>query len=289
MFIRLSVLLLVSFTLLNAEMTKTIAFYTKNIAKVSDKDVQIAIHKILEVGSRRSGIMLQEAFPESVDAIVNGFVDGRYALITLNTYDVLQNYRQIQPYIGQMWTIAKKKKSPKMRYLLLVKRSRSKNFLDPKAKVAMLNYDYMQHLYLDSYLLKQYHKSTQNFFHKVEYFSSTSQVILKLFFSKVEACVVSEHAYNIAVELNPQLEKSLKVLDMSDKIFPSIGLTIARKGDQKIVELYDDFTYQKKDIKSLSNVLMLYKAEAIVPFTRDDMDKVREFYLSYLALKRKYE
>jgi len=285
----LFLLLLFAFVM-EAKEIKVVAFYTKNIAKVSNKDVQIAIHNILREGSRKSGIELKEVFPVSVEAIIDGFITGEYSLITLNTYDVMQNYERIEPYIGKMWTIAKKKDSPKMRYLLLVKKNRAGDTaLMQGGSVAMLNFDYMQNIYLDSYLFENYHKSAKEFFKNIETFQTSSQVILKLFFSKVDACIVSEHAYEVATELNPQLKSKIEILAASDKIFPSVGLTISRKGDNKMAELYSVFTYDKKDIKTLSHVLMLYKAEAIVYFSQKSMEDLRHFYEHYLALKAKYE
>jgi len=292
MYIRPFILLFFFFvTLSSAQETKLIAFYTKNIAKVSNKDVQIAIRKILQTGSQKSGINLQEEFPKSISNIIDSFINGKYALITLNTYDVLQNYEKISPYIGKIWSIAKKKRSPEMRYLLLVKKRDpiESSVLHRGARVAMLNFDYMQNIYLESYLLENYHQSSKEFFKKLSFYSSSSQVILKLFFSKVDACVISEHAYNIAVELNPQLKKHIKILASSKKIFPSVGLTISRKGDREIAKLYDTFSRDKNDIKTLSNVLMLYKAEAIVPFSQEKMDRLYAFYKHYHALKAEHE
>jgi len=290
MYIKWSVLWIVLFLLplLNAKETRVVAFYTKNIAKVSDKDVQIAIKNILKVGSEKSGIELKEEFPDSVDVIIDGFISGRYSLITLNTYDVMKHYQKLAPYIGKMWTIAKKKKTPEMRYLLLVPKENGDRLVNG-TKIALLNFDYMQNVYLDSYLLKNYHMDSKKFFQNIYTYSTASQVILKLFFSKVDACVVSEHAYQIAIELNPQLKNRIKILAYSEKVFPSVGLTISRKDDYKIVKLYNIFSQDKQDIKTLSNVLMLYKAEAIVYFSQKKMDKLRTFYKGYEVLKARYE
>jgi hypothetical protein len=71
-------------------------------------------------------------------------------------------------------------------------------------------------------------------------------------------------------------------------MFPSIGLTISRKGEKGIEALYKRFVKDKEDIKNLSNILMLYKAEAIVGFSQKDLDAVYSFYQAYSRMKEEY-
>jgi len=280
-------LLFLSFTLLNGNETKVVAFYTKNIAKVSDTDVRIAIDKILEGGSRESGLNLVEVFPKSIDELLKGFEEKRYALITLNTYDCMQNYKRLKPNIGKVWTIAKDKEHPKERYLLLVKKGTQITDLVDK-RVGYVRFNEMQRVYLEYITLSSVHMNGEMYFKHILRFATGSKAILQLFFNQVEGVVVSEHTYKTALELNPQLAQNLTILKSSDAMFPSIGLTISHKGEKGIEALYKRFVQNKEDIQNLSNILMLYKAEAIVAFSKEDLERVYNFYQDYSRLMQEY-
>jgi len=281
------VLLLLSFTFVSATETKIVAFYTKNIAKVSDTDVRIAIDKILEEGSRESGLNLVEVFPKSIDELLRGFEEKRYALITLNTYDCMRYYERLKPHIGKVWTIAKDKEHPKERYLLLAKKGTDITDLVDK-RVGYVRFSEMQRVYLEYVTLNSVHMNSEMYFKHILRFSTGSKAILQLFFNQVEGVVVSEHTYKTALELNPQLAEKLTILKSSDAIFPSIGLTISHKGEKGINALYKRFVQNKEDIKNLSNILMLYKAEAIVAFSKEDLERVYDFYQDYSHLMQEY-
>jgi len=281
--------LLLCFSIVNASESKTkiVAFYTKNIAKVSDRDVSIAIDKILESGSKESGLNLVEVFPKNIDILLKGFENNQYALITINTYDCMQYYERIRPYIGKVWTIAKDKTKPKERYLLLVRKGTQISDLVDK-KVGYVRFNEMQRVYLEYVVLSSMHMNSEIYFKHIIRFATGSKAILQLFFHQVDGVVVSENTYKTALELNPQLAQNLTILTSSEAMFPSIGLTISRKGEKGIEALYKRFVKDKEDIKNLSNILMLYKAEAIVGFSQKDLDAVYSFYQAYSRMKEEY-
>jgi len=283
----LSLILLYSTLYADETKKKVVAFYTKNIEKVSDTDVRIAIEQILQRGSKESGLFLVETFPKKMETLLKGFQSNKYALMTLNTYDCMKNYEQIRPYIGKVWTITKSKEHPKERYLLLVREGTQLTDLVDK-DVAYVRYSKMQKVYLEYITLEAMHMSGDMYYKHILHFATGSKAILQLFFKQVDAVVVSEHTYKTALELNPQLAESLRVLKRSDAIFPSVGVTISHKGEKEIEELYKRFGENREDIETLSNILMLYKAEAIVPFALEDLEKVYDFFQNYSHLKQEY-
>ncbi|WP_457743308.1 PhnD/SsuA/transferrin family substrate-binding protein [Sulfurimonas sp.] len=276
---------------LQAQDTKIIAFYTKNLARVSDKDVQLAIHNILREAEKQDNITIQEKFPASEKTIINGFLTKKYALITLSTYTVMQNYSLLLPHIGKIWSIVKNKKRPFGRYFIITGKETSLQTIAKSQNMhaGYLRFDRMQHVYLHHFILKKFHKLPKKILSKEISFSSSSEVILKLFFKKIAIGVVSEDAYNVATELNPQLKEALKIVAKSKAIFPDIGLTFSQKGDKKIDTLYSKFTDQSNSIKNLSNMLMLYKAEAIETLSLKDLQRVHQFYKETITMEKEYD
>jgi ABC-type phosphate/phosphonate transport system substrate-binding protein len=280
-------------TFLPAQETKIIAFYTKNLTRVSNNAVKLAMQNILKNIEEKNNIKIEEEFPLSEKAIIDGFLNKKYALITLNTYTAMKNYSLLLPHIGKIWSVAKHKKRPLRRYLIVVRKDTSLQNLkkreDEDIDTGYLRFDLMQRLYLHHFILQKLHRSPKEILHKEISFSTSNEIILKLFFKKITLGVVSENAYNIAVELNPQLKKALKIVARSKAIFPNIGIVFSQKGDKRVETLYSKFIKQSNSIKNLSKMLMLYRAEAIERLSFKDLQRVHQFYKETIASEREYD
>jgi len=284
-------ILLVFFSSLWAKDVKYAAFYTKNLVKVSDKDVQAVIRNILDEQEKYSNIKLKEEFVTSIDGMIDGFISQKYALISLNTYDVLNNHPKLHPYVDKIWTITKDINSSKQRYYIVIQNKTSVTTLQDvqKGVVATLRFDNMQKMFLETYLLEHFHQDTQHFFREHLTFSNANKELLKLFFGKIDACVVSEHSWRIATELNPQLKKRLKIVAKSPDIFPSISLTLIRKNETEVKQLYERFTKDAQSIKNITRLLLIYKAQGVKEFKKEDFHMLSDYYQHYLQLKKRYE
>jgi phosphonate transport system substrate-binding protein len=71
-------------------------------------------------------------------------------------------------------------------------------------------------------------KSAAEFFGTVTPVTKPSQAALPVFFRKTDACVLTRSAYATLCELNPQIEKKLKILESSTELVPAV---FALRGD----------------------------------------------------------
>lgn len=69
--------------------------------------------------------------------------------------------------------------------------------------------------WLDTMLKGRYHKTSREYFTKVEETNSASRALLSVFFGKADACVVGYNLYATMAELNPQIKIKLKVIERS--------------------------------------------------------------------------
>ena len=284
----LIILFLGIISFLYANEHKTIAFYTKNMARASEKDVRLAIHQILKSNPDKSGLVVDEVFPKSVNETIDGYVSKRYSLISLNVADFLANYNLLLPLTSNIWTLSRNTDKKYSTYMIVVKKkSNIKSFKNKK--VAILRFNKMQKIFLGSYLLKKYHHDTGYFFKTIIPFDSSSQMLIRLFFSDIDACVVCKNGWDIATEMNPQLKKRLKIVQISKDIYPDIGFTIARVGEVEVSKRYNQLIHKKMSIDAISSILLIYKARSVRIYDKNTLKELYELYKNYFILKKKYD
>jgi ABC-type phosphate/phosphonate transport system substrate-binding protein len=70
-------------------------------------------------------------------------------------------------------------------------------------------------LWLDSYLLARYATDSRSFFANITEYPRASQVIMPVFFKQSDACLASRDSLETMSELNPQIGRSLRILETS--------------------------------------------------------------------------
>ncbi len=287
---RYAVIFLLSFVLsvVYADEHKIIAFYTKNVARASEKDVKLAISQVLQANTMETDLIVNEVFPKNIDDIINGFISKKYAIITINAVDFIANYDRLAPLSSKIWTLSKNQNHKYSTYMIVVRKKADINSFRFKT-VAFLRFSKMQEIFFESYLFEKYHHGIDYFFKKKIPFDSSSKMLIKLFFSKIDACVVSKEGWDLSVEMNPQIKEKFKVLKVSKAIFPDIGLTISRKGEKKVSQLYNKMIQKRISIAKVNSILMIYKARAIVEYKEETLKELFALYQKYLKMKKKYE
>jgi ABC-type phosphate/phosphonate transport system substrate-binding protein len=69
--------------------------------------------------------------------------------------------------------------------------------------------------WLDSYLMAQVASDSQSFFSDITEYPKASQVIMSLFFKQSDACLASRDSLETMSELNPQIGRTLRILEKS--------------------------------------------------------------------------
>jgi len=82
-------------------------------------------------------------------------------------------------------------------------------------------------LWLDNLLKERKLEKKEEYFSSIEYFEKALPSILPVFFGKAEACIVTKSLFETVTELNPQLNKELIPIEISQPI--SIGIIAIRE------------------------------------------------------------
>lgn len=76
--------------------------------------------------------------------------------------------------------------------------------------------------WLDTLLIQKGFKAASEFMGSITPMKKPSQAVLPVFFRKSDACVIARSAFSTLCELNPQLEKKLKILESSPDVVPAV-------------------------------------------------------------------
>lgn len=76
--------------------------------------------------------------------------------------------------------------------------------------------------WLDTLLLREGLVRSSGFFGQIVTDPKAGNLLIPLFFGKLDACVVTRKAFDTMIELNPQTGKKLKVLDVSPPVVPVV-------------------------------------------------------------------
>jgi hypothetical protein len=106
-------------------------------------------------------------------------------------------------------------------------------------------------------LLEAHLGSTQQFFTEIRRSPKASRSILPVFFGQVTACVVPEGALMLMNELNPQMERRVRILKRSQDLV-ALLLCTTHWANQEVINLVVDGSLQAmKDPKSRQALTMV--------------------------------
>jgi len=281
-------LLLLLFNFLNAEAKVNIfGVLTDGLNFVNSKDAKIAIKIWLK---NLAGYEKQDRFDlvymKDGEKVLEDFAKGDIAYLTISTLYYLKNREQLDAKTKEIYTFLITD-SHYMRYLLITNKN-VKNIRDLKNSVlGMQKSEYVEELYLDHVLLENNYASYKQFFKKIKEYKNHSRTLMKLFFNKLDACIVPEHTWKLMVEMNPQISKKLKVLNKSKKIFiPALSL-ISTDMDDDIYNLHNKNTQQIMNTTSGKQILTLLKATSYQKLDKNMLQPMIDYYQEYLILKKK--
>lgn len=223
-----------------------------------------------------------EEHTEFIAALKKNEID----LMILNTLDYieLENTALIDPfYVG----LTDEKVGQE--YVILVRRE---NKIDSvhQLKNGAINIDEgiigkMPRIWLEVYLWKEGIPEMQTFFKAINAEVKTSKTVLSVFFGTVDACVTNLRAFRTLAEMNPQLERELEILDVSEVLLR--GLFVFRKDlEQDIKSVVSDALSTIHEDPDGQQILMLMKEDRIIPYMPENLDAVRALMRDYEQLQQ---
>jgi phosphonate transport system substrate-binding protein len=139
-------------------------------------------------------------------------------------------------------------------------------------------------LWLDVMLANQGYEAPSRFFSRVSFANKPTRTVLPVFFHQEDACIVTRHSYDVICELNPQLQKQLRVLAASPGYVPH--LTCFRASiSPEIIDRMIKAAVAAQDTVNGKQILTIFQCDRIAEITPEKLASVRELLADQARLR----
>jgi ABC-type phosphate/phosphonate transport system substrate-binding protein len=171
------------------------------------------------------------------------------------------------------------------KHLLLVRNEGNfKNINDLKGKDISIstNYDPVSaRIWFETICAKNKIKDEKKFFNKITEVSKESQLIMDLFFGKIDACIIREKSFILMNELNPQIGERLSALESSPAYLIAV-ICFSKNFTNDLHRKY--FMESALDIHKTTSgkqLMTLMKIDKLVPYNDDYLNTYKELLNEY--------
>lgn len=175
-----------------------------------------------EVGTQ-AGLRPENHMYDDVQKLIEDFRRGRIDIGTFSTLDYFQNESALR---GDPAVVGLKNGKAVQRYVILVSADR-KDVSMKSLKgltLAITKNDVLSNLFLNTVLLRERQPEMDRFFSTVLTKPKPSQTINAVYFGSADICVTTEQAFQTMVELNPQVGRKLKIVNVSPGLLQGVSI-----------------------------------------------------------------
>ena len=257
----------------------------RNDAKVATKILgDILVRKQQKSNSNNLGdVLIYETLSELERDINAKKID--VAVMVSNEFLELRGRITLDPIV-----VSSREKTVYEELLLLVRKdSGVKELKDLRKRLLLLTrtqYGFIYHRWLETLLMKEGFHDIQNFFSEIKETRKPSQALMPVFFKQADACVVSRHYFEVNSELNPQIQKEL------------IPISISQGYAGGVIAFRKDYNEEhKKSMKEIlttlhtdshgKQMLLLFQMNKLVPFKPEYLNSMEALVKEHKDLKMK--
>lgn len=253
------------------------------------KDARIAFSMWTEDLAKKNNILVNIAYYDHSEQILNDFSNSKLDYIALNPIFYLRSQEKIDSSVKEYWIVEQGDKEFESYIVLVRNDSKIKSLKDLKGKVVSTRNDnYVGKMFLDAEMLKELHVESKKVIKGYLNTPKFSTAVLKTFFKKADACIVPEYTFNFLCEMNPALKKEMRIVKQSEEIFYPLIAIFHQNTDKKLLEGFKKNLNGLKDTVRGKNIFDLFKMKTMRRASTEEMLPLNEYYKNYLKLKRDY-
>ncbi len=263
-----------------------VGYSIKSVSDVDPKDAEAALKVWIRELADQYGFKVNLSLYDSVDRLVEDFAAKKLDFIVVSSLDYLRlsNALKAQPEVTQV-----RNGKSTVKYLMLVNEETRKKGVGSlkNKKLSILKSNYLGLLFLDTYLMQAKLPFSDRFFAATGEKTKESQVILDVFFGKADAGVVTDTAFQMMKELNPQVGRKLHVMAESADLISTVGIFHPQYPPafkkRAIAGMNSDFKHYERG----KQIVLLFNIERMDSITVNQLDGVRKLARDYDRLKKK--
>jgi phosphonate transport system substrate-binding protein len=261
--------------------------YMKNVfSEVDINDARAAI-KVLVNGISRNfqyadGYNLKAKIYNDYDEVSKSMREDSLAVLAMNSFDYLNNCDKIglDPVL-----VPRTKGDVFEQYDILVRKEDHYKYIkDLKGtNIGLLssNNHIASRLWLDISLSKINITDKSKFFKNITMVNKESQLILDLFFNRLDACVVSEGELELMKELNPQIGNKLISIQCSPKYLWGVACFAKIFTNEKDRDIFYKSIFQLNGLNTGKQLFSLVRINKLEPFKYEYLNSYKDLIKEY--------
>ncbi len=205
------------------QLTLRTGFYLESIPDIALADMEVALRFWSEEVGKYAGFKAYITIYKNLDEMRADFYQGKINFIVSSPLPIVDKFDPAQ--LADGYKIVQSNTSTKDQLLIIThKKSVIIHFKEIKNKqLSILISDPISEMYVDLLSLKYFGKQAKEVFPNIDRIQRSNQLIFKLFFKKTDIILVSRNAYQLAIELNPQIKASTRVISRLTNIPRGLG------------------------------------------------------------------
>lgn len=257
-------------------------FYAKSFPDFSKEDLEVSLKVLTEELGKDGGVETHVSIYEDLGAMRNDFSQGNINFVAASATILATEFPIEQ--LADGFRLIRNNEATDTVYVLGQKKTGLSNFKDYKGKRLILaQYDPITKLYMDYLAQLNFKQSVLNSFINLRPELKAHQLILKLFFDQADITCVFHNAYQVAIDLNPQLQNKLLVLAQLENIPQGAGLFNSRvpKGFREQVIAS---AIKLSNSPRGQQFLQLFKSDEVIRATPADLLPAKQLFELYQRL-----
>jgi ABC-type phosphate/phosphonate transport system substrate-binding protein len=279
-------LLLFSSSFANEIKVLHMGYHLPSFNNVSQKDVKISLNFWAKELGAKTGLKLINYFYKDIDSLKADFEAGKIDSINTSLPLIASKF-DINTLSSGFKPVVRGQEDGVEMLILVQAKSKFKSLKDLRGKhfIRLGNND-LEDLYINTIFQRKFHKDTKEFFQKTSTVKKYTKAIMKLFFKKADAALVSKQSFELAAELNPQIAKKLKPI-YNFTIKASNGSFFKKKYSKQNIEIYRKIALSLHKTPRGKQILQVFKADYIVQNSIEDIRHIKAMQQEYKRLKNK--
>jgi len=172
--------------------------------------------------------------------------------------------------------------TPGFKYLLIVNKSDSIINIEQLAGSDLLIYgrerQQTPELILDHLLRVKKLPKKESFFRSINVDPVIAKVVLPVFFKKSKAAIVTEESFKLISEINPQLDKELRVIFKSPNYIFAVACLNLQTKDPELRKIFLDILGNLHTEPFGRQLLDLFRVEKLIPYKEEYLTEYMKLY-----------
>ena len=252
------------------------------------KEAKLSLKIWADEMKKNANLDIKIKFYEDENELLSDYSCGKLQIATLPASAYFKNKKIILENTRQLYTFTLDNNNNKFIQYYLIKNKNSKiklNDLNEKS-IYFKDSETSAKLWLDYLMLTKYNKRYKDIFTNEYSLKKQSSIIYKVFFKEYNFAVVPKVIFDTIVEMNPQINRKVKILAKSEAIFISLlGLVnnnLPIKDYNKLISMnldkeYEDIRKEAFEIASIKSFILL---------DNKDLNSYENINKKYKILKR---